>query len=349
MKQITLAITDDTERLLIQFLHTDHRGTHNPIYLVETQEKNIIYDGGESGEAKYFSTDSNEIYDTPEELVKENTPLDKELVKTFDELAYEEFNDISICDLEDYFQAFEVGAQVVSEIQSYRTAAYFFSEEEAKRYIKYQGHNLNHPRTYAAGPGYSNNGDWDPFYKLLCSIAEKCEANMILDAVADPEQDTSIKRVDRHGVKVGNRYIFNGKIGLHIGDHVIVIGESQPNPQIFSFFGERLTDDDQSNMPKSELQKAIEKYGIPKNVYFDNPKSHKKSYNCGIDIQQMKEADEISKNSAPEETAPERVKLNFLDTSEELKTHQQDIEKTRDTVKIDIEKMKKRADEIRNS
>ena len=48
--------------------------------------------------------------------------------------------------------------------------AYFFSLEEARRYKEYQKHNLKNTRIYAECPGYSNNGDWEPFYDLLTSI-----------------------------------------------------------------------------------------------------------------------------------------------------------------------------------
>ena len=63
----------------------------------------------------------------------------------------------------------------LGEDAPYKTVAYFFSEEEAKRYCEYQAHNLTKPRTFAAGPGYSNKGDWEPFYDLLKVIAKECE------------------------------------------------------------------------------------------------------------------------------------------------------------------------------
>jgi hypothetical protein len=56
---------------------------------------------------------------------------------------------------------------------NYDDIAYFFSKEEAKRYIQYQKHNLNNPRIYCKAPGYNNEGDFEPFYKLLREIAGK--------------------------------------------------------------------------------------------------------------------------------------------------------------------------------
>ncbi|GAB6173303.1 MAG: hypothetical protein QMC95_06415 [Desulfitobacteriaceae bacterium] len=57
----------------------------------------------------------------------------------------------------------------------WRDVAYFFSREEARRYIEYQRHNLRYPRIYAKSPGYSNDGDWEPFYQLLKRIAGAVE------------------------------------------------------------------------------------------------------------------------------------------------------------------------------
>ncbi len=61
----------------------------------------------------------------------------------------------------------------------WRDVAYFFSKEEAHRYIKYQGHNLKYPRIYCKSPGYSNEGDWEPFYQLLQAIASALETTNI--------------------------------------------------------------------------------------------------------------------------------------------------------------------------
>ena len=54
----------------------------------------------------------------------------------------------------------------------WRNVAYFFSQEEARRYTEYQKHNLELPRIYAQSPGYNNEGDWQPFYDLLLSIGQ---------------------------------------------------------------------------------------------------------------------------------------------------------------------------------
>lgn len=49
----------------------------------------------------------------------------------------------------------------------WRTVSYHFTLQSAKDYIQYQRHNLTQPRTYTVAPGYSNNGDYEPFFDFL--------------------------------------------------------------------------------------------------------------------------------------------------------------------------------------
>jgi hypothetical protein len=55
----------------------------------------------------------------------------------------------------------------------YRTVAIFFILEEAKKYIKYQGHNLSNPRTYTVSAGYSNKGEYHHFWELLFDMGKR--------------------------------------------------------------------------------------------------------------------------------------------------------------------------------
>ena len=150
----------------------------NPIYLVQTCDESIVNDGGNCGDEKWivWDDDTRDLYDTIDDAVKANTKFQEEY-RTFEEMDCEEFNGEFITSESDYAKAYEVNAECVSVVKSWRTIAYFFSEEEAKRYIQYQSHNLTNPRTFAADCGYANSGDWDPFYELLQDIAKKCEVS----------------------------------------------------------------------------------------------------------------------------------------------------------------------------
>ncbi len=77
------------------------------------------------------------------------------------------------------------------ECSEHDEIAFFFSLEEARKYKVYQRHNLRDPYIFAHSPGYSNNGDWIPFYDLLQSIAEKVERG---DSVVPQETEEKQSR-----------------------------------------------------------------------------------------------------------------------------------------------------------
>lgn len=93
-------------------------------------------------------------------------------------------------------------------VKAYRTKAYFFIKEEAQRYIRYQGHNLNKPRIFADYMGYSNNGEYEHFYDLLMSIGtrlnedEKCSRTV---AAVEREQNKTFHNQysTEQGIKQG--------------------------------------------------------------------------------------------------------------------------------------------------
>jgi len=49
----------------------------------------------------------------------------------------------------------------------FQTVAYFLTDVEAKKYIKYQRHNLANPRTYVDWVGYDNRGMLTGLMELL--------------------------------------------------------------------------------------------------------------------------------------------------------------------------------------
>ena len=81
------------------------------------------------------------------------------------------------CEGSDHNMATNTPIHVVEDVKgdedTYRPIAFFFIRDEAKRYIKYQSHNLHKPRVYTYAPGYSNCGDFIPFWNLLYSIGEQ--------------------------------------------------------------------------------------------------------------------------------------------------------------------------------
>lgn len=177
---ITIDITPEQERFLRQFAENqcpgapDNLGTAKPLHLVQTYEPLIVFDGGDHGDEKYYDLDTNEMYDTAKELVKASLPKDeRDNVKSFDDALFEEINGHLVTNLNKYFEAYDVNAQAVSVIDQWRTVSYHFTLAEAKRYIKYQGHNLTNPRTYTVSCGYGNEGDYEPFWNVLMQIGSR--------------------------------------------------------------------------------------------------------------------------------------------------------------------------------
>lgn len=185
--KVTVELTEQQQQFLRQFAEMQHEGaddnlgTRKPLHLVQTKKEVVIFDGGEIGSSnKYFCYEDSELYDDEVELVKKHYAFDKIDIRPFDDMHYEDFNDVWIDSITDYFKAFGVKACPVSISIEYDTKAYFFTLIEAKKYIQYQAHNLHEPRTYTVAPGYSNNGDYEPFWDLLMSIG-----NIVLEIPED--------------------------------------------------------------------------------------------------------------------------------------------------------------------
>jgi hypothetical protein len=192
MKSINIELTENQEYFLKKFASNHYEGskqnnyTYKPIHLVQTTRERVVDPDYDSVDNIVWTSkdDYEEHYDSIEELVKEYYRCDKCPIKiiSYDE-AYnqDEFIDIYdneciISDEDDYLEAYGIDTDNYYKTNIeyyYDTVAYFFSLDEAKRYIEYQGHNLNNPRTYTVSMGYANHGDYEAFWDLLMSIGVK--------------------------------------------------------------------------------------------------------------------------------------------------------------------------------
>lgn len=174
--KLNLEITDRQAAFLRQFAQKQHEGaddnlgTYKPLHLVQTRDEDIIRDGGEcSDRSAYYSDVLGEHYDDEKDMICELTGNGDAL--SYEDARYNEINGIYVYSIDDYFKAYGAeGCSVVSIAYNYRTVAYFFTLEEARKYAKYQAHNLKNPRIYTVGAGYGNKGDYEPFFDLLMSI-----------------------------------------------------------------------------------------------------------------------------------------------------------------------------------
>lgn len=209
-KKITIEITEAQEAFLKHFAKDHYLGsdknlaTMYPIHIVQTQRERVVDSDYESvDKVIYYDSDSCESYDSVEEAVQANREddFDDECdceEEDFDEdgecqclyqedkrykfLTYKEAYDADsiigydrepyvIAEEDDYLEAYNLNSLIKTNIgYYYEDIAYFFILEEAKRYMKYQKHNLCNPRTYTMSPGYSNCGDFIPFWNLLNSV-----------------------------------------------------------------------------------------------------------------------------------------------------------------------------------
>lgn len=181
--ELTINVTDKQAEFLKQFARNQYEGardnvcTRKPIHLVQSKQYEYIFDEGVAaeeydGDIVFFEHDSQEYYDTERELIIASGVSENEAV-SYADAEGSQINGIYIWNRKDYWEAYGVNAYTVSKTFEWKTKAYFFTLAEAKKYIKYQGHNLTEPRTYTAGGGYGNNGDYEPFWDLLMDIGTK--------------------------------------------------------------------------------------------------------------------------------------------------------------------------------
>ena len=191
MSKITIDLTEQQERFLKEFAAKQYEGSEDnvltvaPLHLVQTRREKVINEEyGNTDIIKYYVPDWNEDYETAEELIEayyedEECPIP---IVNYDEAyADNNFKDIGgeeccITNEEDYFNAYGIGEDFYNRVAIeyyYDTVAVCFILDQAKAYMKYQGHNLCHPRTYTIGGGYANSGEYNHFWKLLFDIGEK--------------------------------------------------------------------------------------------------------------------------------------------------------------------------------
>jgi len=196
---LNIELTDLQEKFLKLFAKNQCEGskdnvcTHKPIHAVQTQRERITEEGYNEDKVIYYVPDWSGYYDTAEELIRayyenEDCPI---TIVSFDE-AYkaDEFKDVNgefqvITDDMDYLNAYGIDEKLYYKQAVeyyYEDVAYFFILDEARRYIKYQSHNLNNPRTYTKGPGYSNCGDYEHFWDLLMAMGKKLNATDVVNS-----------------------------------------------------------------------------------------------------------------------------------------------------------------------
>lgn len=196
MKEITISITPEQEKFLKLFAAKHHPGaddnlaTHNPIHVVQKRRYRQIpysldleeyYDDLPLQFA--YGWDYDTWFDSEVELIQayyEDRDEEPQVpIRPFKEMDYKDVKGkdgktIFITDYCSYFKAYGIeGVAIAWQDYDYEDVAFFFILEEARRYMKYQSHNLKEPRTYTFSAGYANDGEYHHFWELLFSIGER--------------------------------------------------------------------------------------------------------------------------------------------------------------------------------
>lgn len=195
MKQVTISITEQQEKFLKLFAEKqyhgspDNRCTGHPIHFVETKRyrfipysDDIAWAFEEKVLAFTFDSDYDQWFVNEVEAVTEWYEYcgeDCEIeIKPFKDIEFETIKTVNgeelfITDHFDYFKAYGVNIQAIAwREEYYDQVAPFFILDEAKQYMKYQGHNLHEPRVFTYGAGYGDQGEYRHFWELLMTIGK---------------------------------------------------------------------------------------------------------------------------------------------------------------------------------
>lgn len=189
-KTITVELTEAQEKFLKKFAENHYEGSPNnhctsmPLFVVQKATDRVVNEEYETadGQKYIYTEDPSYQFDTPDEVVKEYIS-DNDLTTIF--ISYEdavgklltsvEGEEIIVASAQDYLNLYGVDdeyCELISYKADWEDVAYFFIEEEAKRYQDYQSHNLGKSRVYTKSMGYSNYGEYASFWKLLMKMGK---------------------------------------------------------------------------------------------------------------------------------------------------------------------------------
>lgn len=184
-----LKITKEEETMLKQYASVyrkerDEDLTADPIVIVEDAASVRVSQKDDYDQKKYCLYIDEELY-TDEDLSK--TEILSVLKHVMNELnvdpgvidsTMQEMENIihnelleEKCDIT--LEDTEISIEAHYYKEEWQSKAYFFTKKEARKYMKYQAHNLRNPRIFTANAGYDNRGDYPMLQKLLLRIGEE--------------------------------------------------------------------------------------------------------------------------------------------------------------------------------
>lgn len=182
-------LTDEEIKMLTQYaeVYESERSTDataTPIVLVQTKVKHYasseyVADGrefrieinGHNLTENRLAIDETEAINIVKKYLSETDISEDEIAEIIDDIKFK-LGYITPSDVISIDKSVNIMIMADYYTYDYRTVAYFFTRCEAEKYIKYQAHNLHDPRIFTAFSGYSNNGDYPVFQKLLKRLGE---------------------------------------------------------------------------------------------------------------------------------------------------------------------------------
>jgi len=148
----------------------DNVGTKTPIHLVERIRKEYIE--SDDGCAWVWNDDCEwKTFDSFDEMLDYARKATKENYPPYDDVEYEDVNDVWVESEKAYCEAYSIKAFPCKMVEYTEPVAFFFILDEAKAYMNdYQKHNCGDCRIYTYGLGYSNKGDLPVFRELLMKM-----------------------------------------------------------------------------------------------------------------------------------------------------------------------------------
>ena len=197
MTKVTVELIAKQAEFLKLFSEKQYSGaednvyTSDPIHVVQKRRKQYIpysldLEGYFDNSTLEFCTDSDrelwhdnevEAVDSFYEWKDEECPIE---VRSFENLQYTDVVSVNgkmifVSDLYEYFEVYGIKDELaMAWVETeWENEAFFFILDEAKRYQKYQAHNLGRSRIYTYSAGYDNTGDFVHFRNLLMKLGQE--------------------------------------------------------------------------------------------------------------------------------------------------------------------------------